>query len=708
MRLVIVESPTKAKTIGRFLGKDYQVKSSFGHVRDLPKSELGVDTEHDFRPRYVIPTKARKTITELKKSAEAADVLIMATDEDREGEAIAWHLAQALGLGNSKSEIRNPKPVERIVFHEITKDAIEKALKNPREIDTNLVDAQQARRILDRLVGYKLSPFLWKKILRGLSAGRVQSVAVRFVVDREREIEKFVPEEYWSIAALLRQLKVRDPARSEARPTERQKLKVDGAKNEFTANLIKKDGKTIPKLGIKIQDEAEKIIKKLEGAEYRVSYVEKKEVTRSPLPPYTTSTLQQDAWRRLRFSTKQTMRIAQQLYEGINLGKGSVGLITYMRTDSVYVAESAMMSAKEYVEKTHGERYHFWRAFKTKSRLAQEAHEAIRPTDPARAPEAIESYLDAGQYKLDDLIWRRFVASQMAKARFDSTTVDIETKNSEYTFRTWGQIMKFDGFLKVYPMKFEENELPELSEGEILGLLTLTPHQHFTQPLPRFTEATLVKQLEKEGIGRPSTYAPIMSTIQNRGYVEKNEKKYFVPTEIGILVNDMLVTHFPEVVDVTFTAEMEEHLDEIARGKTEWTPIVKGFYEPFEKRLAQKYESVEKQDLTQESNETCEKCGKPMVIKLGRFGKFLACSGFPECKNTKNIEVSTGVSCPKCGAGEIIEKKSKRRRSFYGCNQWPKCDFALWSRPTGEKCPECKSLLVEEREKVKCSNKQCR
>ncbi len=684
MKLVVVESPTKAKTIQRFLGKDYRVMSSFGHVRDLPKTKLGVDVEHDFTPTYVIPTKSKKAVTELKKSASKADVLIMATDEDREGEAIAWHLLQALG-GEEQKE------VQRIVFHEITNNAIEEALAHPREIDMNLVDAQQARRILDRLVGYNLSPFLWKKVAKGLSAGRVQSVAVRLVAEREREIEKFIPEEYWTIEALLQ-----------------------SQTTEFLAQLIKIGENTIPKLGINTEKETDKIIKDLEGAEYKIESIEKKATQKHPFAPYTTSTLQQDAWRRLHMSAKFTMRIAQQLYEGTNLGEGAVGLITYMRTDSVHVASSAQTAAQKFIEHEYGKDYHASRIFKTKSRLAQEAHEAIRPTDPRRTPESIKEYLDARQYKLYDIVWRRFVASQMSSARFDSTTIEIETDNSKqttdnknYTFRATGQIMKFDGFLKVYPIKFEETMLPDLKEGEILDLQKLIPEQHFTKPPPRYSEATLVKTLEKEGVGRPSTYAPIMSTIQDRGYVEKDEQKRFRPTEIGTLVNDMLVEHFPKIVDIAFTAHMEEDLDNIAEGKTEWVPVIKTFYDPFKKNLEQKYENVEKKDLTEETEEVCEKCGKPMIIKYGRFGKFMACTGFPDCKNTKSLEKSTDVPCPKCGKGKISEKKSKRKRTFYGCNQWPKCDFALWSRPTGEKCPECGSLLVEERNQNKCSDKTC-
>ena len=715
MKLVIVESPTKARAIQGFLGEDYHVVSSFGHVRDLPKSKLGVDTEHDFTPGYVIPTKARKTVSALKKAAQHADVLIMATDEDREGEAIAWHLVQVLGLNASSQqptfsprekgrvhkkpgvESQNPHvAIARIVFHEITKRAIEEALENPREININLVNAQQARRILDRLVGYELSPFLWKKVAKGLSAGRVQSVAVRLIVDRERERKNFISEEYWTIVASLLKIKNR---RSEIKD------------QEFKALLVRINNETIPKLGIKTKEEADAIIKDLADATYTIARIEKREVAKNPFAPFTTSTLQQDSWRRLRMSAKFTMRIAQQLYEGINLGDGQIGLITYMRTDSVNIAASAQHTAKEFIETAYGKTYSSPRTFKTKSRLAQEAHEAIRPTDPRRAPQSIKECVDERQYKLYDLIWRRFIASQMSPASFDVMSADIETTSERnaktYTFRATGQTMKFDGFLKVYPLKFEETMFPELNKGEILECSALVPDQHFTQPPPRYSEATLVKALEKEGIGRPSTYAPIMSTIQERGYIEKDEKRYFMPTEVGILVNDLLVEHFPAIVDIAFSAKMEEDLDTIAEGKTQWVPVVKNFYDPFKETLDQKYHDVAKYDLTEPSDEVCEKCGKPMVIKLGKFGKFLACSGFPECKNAKNIERSTHVACPKCDEGEIGEKRSRRGRVFYGCNRWPKCNYALWSRPTGEKCPECGSLLVEERKGTKCSNKEC-
>jgi DNA topoisomerase-1 len=707
MLLVIVESPTKSKTIEKFLGPKYRILSSYGHVRDLPKSELGVEIEKDFEPKYVIPPKSRKTIKLLKEEIKKSESTILATDEDREGEAIAWHLIQVLQLG--KSEIQNPKSqtsskfkiqnsklYQRIVFHEITKQAIEEALKNPRDIDINLVDAQQARRILDRLVGYKLSPFLWKKVARGLSAGRVQSVAVRLVAEREREIENFVPQEYWQIATLLRKLKV-----AEVRPRQ----------TEFKAILVKKGGKVIPKLGIKTKKEADKIVKDLKGAEYKVANIEKKEVKRNPLPPFTTSTLQQEAWQRFRLPAKLTMAIAQNLYEK--------GFITYHRTDSLNLSDLSLFAAKKFIVKNYGKEHWagFLRKYKTRSKGAQEAHEAIRPTFADKTPDSLKTELDNNGFRLYDLVWRRFIACQMSQSRFDSTAVEIEAQNPKpkaqnlkYTFKANGQILKFDGFLKVYPMKFEENELPYIKVGEILELVKLIPSQHFTQPPARFTEASLIKALEENGIGRPSTYAPILSTIQERNYIEKDEQRRFRPTEIGIVVNDLLVAHFPEIVDVKFTAEMEEDLDKIAQGQKKWVPIMREFYTPFEKNLKQKEKEIKKSDIAQEKTEKkCPKCGAPLLIRLGRYGKFYACSKFPECRYTESLKENTlGIKCPKCQAGNIVEKRTKKRKIFYGCSNWPKCDFALWDKPTDEFCPKCKSLLVEtKRKQVKCSNKEC-
>lgn len=666
--LVIVESPTKAKTIQKFLGNSFKIKSSFGHVRDLPKRKLGVDVEKGFKPEYVIPTKAKKVIAELKKESKKADNTILATDEDREGESIAWHLKEALGL-------KNPK---RIVFHEITKTAISKALQSPRNIDMNLVDAQQARRILDRIVGYKLSPFLWKKINKGLSAGRVQSVAVKLIVERERDIEKFVPQEYWSIEALL---------------------KKDG--QEFSSSLLKKDGKNIEKLEIKNKEEADKILEDLNDADYIVESVEKKETRRNPAPPFKTSTLQQSAWQRLKFSSKMTMSLAQRLYEE--------GHITYHRTDSLNLSETSLESAKKFITKKYGKNYWTGKVirYKTKSASAQEAHEAIRPAYPERDPKSMNE-IDSKQLKLYALIWERFIASQMAPAVFDSVFADIAANS--YTFRANGQTLKFDGFLKVYHTKFEEKQLPKLEKGDRLNLIRLDNIQHFTEPPARYNEASLIKILEKYGIGRPSTYAPTLSTIQDRNYVAKNDQKRFFPTEMGIIVNDVLVENFPQIVDIDFTAKMEKELDEVSEGKDTWGKTCKDFYEPFAKNLEKKYESVEKKDLTKETDKTCPKCGAPLIERLGRFGKFYACSKFPECKYTESAtkeQDALNIACPKCKEGKLTAKRTKRGKIFYGCNRFPKCDFALWDKPVDEFCHACNSILVEKGKKIKCSNKEC-
>jgi DNA topoisomerase-1 len=689
MQLVIVESPTKSRTLQIFLGKDFKVLSSYGHIRDLPEDEFGVEIEKDFKPKYIVPQKSKKTIQFLKGELQKAKLAIVATDEDREGEAIAWHLTQILNLNGGK-------PYQRIVFHEITKSAIDQALKNPRKIDMDLVDAQQARRILDRIVGYKLSPFLWKKIARGLSAGRVQSVAVRLVVEREREIKNFIPQEYWEIAAELQPQIHTD------------KKKIDKNNKSFLAKLIKKDSKTIPKLGIKNKKETDKIVKDLKGAEYKVINIEKKEVKRNPLPPFTTSTLQQESWKKFHFPAKLTMGIAQNLYER--------GFITYHRTDSLNLSDQSLFLAKKFITKQYGKEYWagFLRRYKAKGRV-QEAHEAIRPAYPEKTPESVK--LEQNQLKVYELIWRRFIACQMAQAIFDSTTVDISAKN--YTFRATGQILKFDGFLKVYPVKFEETELPPLKIDEILKLIKLIPSQHFTQPPPRYTEATLIKALEENGIGRPSTYAPILSVIQEKNYIEKNEERRFQPTEIGIVVNDLLVNHFPEIVDIRFTAGMENELDKIAQGEKKWVPVIREFYEPFEENLQKKYQEVSKKEFTEKpTKKTCPKCGAPLLIRLGKYGKFYACSKFPKCKYTESLKENTlGIKCPKCKKGKIVEKRTKKRKIFYGCSNWPKCDFALWDKPfiktvkgkpAAELCPKCGSLLVEtKRRQIKCSNKEC-
>jgi len=668
--LVIVESPTKAKTIQKFLGKNFIVKSSFGHVRDLPKRELGVDVEKNFEVKYVVPTKAKKVVAELKRDAKKVNEVILATDEDREGESISWHLMEALDLENPK----------RIVFHEITESAIKEALEHPRSIDLKLVDAQQARRILDRIVGYKLSPFLWKKVAKGLSAGRVQSVAVRLVVEKEEEIKKFVTQEYWSVEALL-------------------KKKNDTT--EFKANLTKKDGILIDKLEIKNETEALTILKDLEKAEYKVNTIEKKETKRNPLGPFTTSTLQQTAASKFGYSSKMTMSLAQRLYEQ--------GYITYHRTDSLNLSQLSLNAAQQFIKESFGEQYYNFRKFKAKGN-AQEAHEAIRPTFANRTPESLKDSLDYRQHKIYTLIWQRFIACQMTPAIFDATAINIEAAN--YTFSTNGQTLKFDGFLKVYPMKFTEANLPALEENEILDLIKINKLQHFTEPPARYNEASLIKALEKHGIGRPSTYAPIISTIQDRNYVQKNDQKRFVPTEIGTIVNDVLVKNFPQIVDIDFTANMEKELDEIAEGKNTWQKTCKDFYVPFSKNLKEKYENIPKENLDIKTNKICPKCSKPMIEKMGRFGRFYACTGFPECKHTEsltsNLEKIDNITCPKCKIGKITAKKTKRGKIFYGCNTYPKCDFALWDKPINEFCPKCNSILVETKaKKIKCSSKEC-
>jgi len=646
MNLLIVESPKKSRTLQAFLPKDFKIAATVGHIRDLPKKKIGIDIENNFTPTYVTIPGKKKVIDELKKQSKKAKQIFLSTDPDREGEAIAWHTAKALALGRN---------YQRIVFHEITKSAVEEALKNPRKIDINLVNAQQTRRILDRLVGYKLSPVLWKKITRGLSAGRVQSVALRLIVDREKEILAFVKQEYWTIVALL--LKIKN--------------KNEKIKNEFEALLIQKGKKKIGRLDIKNKEQADKILKDLDGAEYKVKDIDKKERKRMPFAPFTTSTLQQEAWQRFHFPAKMTMSIAQALYEK--------GLISYHRTDSTNLSEEALRKAKNIILDKFGKNY--WpgssRIFKTKAKVAQEAHEAIRPTYLEKEPKSLENDLEPTQFKLYDLIWRRFIACQMKDAIFDATIVDV--KANDYIFRATGQILKFDGFLKVYPMSYEEAELPELKVNEILELKKLIPEQHFTQPPPRYTEATLVKELEKNGIGRPSTYASIISVIQERNYVKKNEKKQFLPTEIGFSVSDFLVEHFPKIVDISFTAEMEDDLDKIANGKKEWVKSLKEFYEPFIKNLTQKTKEIKKQ--VEQTDKKCPKCGSILVIRMSRFGKFYGCSNYPKCKFTQPLDAKTYGPCPKCKKGEIVQKKTKKGKFFWGCNLWPKCDYATWDEP---------------------------
>ncbi len=667
MNLVIVESPTKARTISKFLGKGFLVESSFGHIRDLPKSKLGIDLEKNFEPQYIIPVKSKKRVNFLKKEAQKSDEVILAVDEDREGEAIAWHLVKALGLEDAEAG-----RVKRIVFHEITESAINEALKSPRAINTHLVNAQQARRILDRLVGYKLSPFLWEKVMRRLSAGRVQSVALRLIAEREEEIKSFKPDEYWTIVALLNKIK-----------DKRQKIK------NLEATVHKINGKIIQKLGIQTKEEADAIVADLKDSACSVLQVDAKKMKRNPLPPFTTSTLQQEASKRLRLSAKQTMRLAQMIYEN--------GFITYMRTDSVNLSMESVTAAKKWLLSALGPEYAVQapRFFKTKSRLAQEAHEAIRPTNPGLTPEEFKHQFKEG-VRLYELIWQRFMASQMPQAIFDSTSIEIEAKSGAahktYGLRASGSTLRFDGFLKIWPTQFEEKELPDVKAGEELNVTAVVPSQHFTEPPPRYNEASLIKILEEYGIGRPSTYAPIISVIQERNYVTKNDDRRFVPTEIGFAVNKILVEHFPKIVDIQFTAKMEEELDLVAAGKAVWQKVIQEFYEPFAKNLEIKYGEVEKQKpIFEETNEVCEKCGKPMIIKYGRFGKFLACSGFPECKNTKTIRVAVQdangneMKCSKCSEGFVVRRRTKRGRFFYGCSRYPACDFASWTNPALEK-----------------------
>lgn len=747
--LVIVESPAKARTISQYLGKDYEIAASMGHVRDLPKSKMGVDTEKDFEPSYTVPVDKKKIISGLKKKIKAGTAIWIATDEDREGEAIGWHLLKALKIDPKKHEVK------RVVFHEITKNAILESVKNPREIDMDLVDAQQARRILDRLVGYELSPLLWKKIRYGLSAGRVQSVAVRLIVEREREIQAFKADEYWKIAGTF----------------------TGDAKTKFEALLSHIDGK---KAEVDNEKSSSKIVKDLDGATYTVTSVKEKLAKRNPAAPFITSTLQQEASRKLGFSVKKTMVIAQQLYEGVETDKGQSGLITYMRTDSFNLSAEALKQAKEVITDAYGKEYiaDKPRVYK-KTKGAQEAHEAIRPTNLTRTPDAVKNFLNRDQYRLYELIWKRMVACQMATAQLKGLDVLIgaekDGKELPYTFKATGQTVVFPGFMKVYIEDEDDNPdadseaaskheklLPLLKEKEDLKCNKIDPTQHFTQPPHRYTEASLVKKLESEGIGRPSTYAPTIGTIQTRGYIEK-EGKALKPTDTGEVVTDFLVKHFPDIVDYKFTAEMEEDLDLVANGKKKWIPLIKSFYTPFHKIIEEKEKSVKKEDVVnEESDEKCDKCGSKMVIKLGRYGKFLSCSNYPECKNAKPIEKKdgegkpeppkideelkrklkdkkcdkcgapmevktgrygnflgcskypdckniqpiinfTGVKCPKCKEGQLIERRARRTgKVFYGCNKFPKCKFATWDKPTNDKCKKCGGLMVEKKDEIVC------
>jgi DNA topoisomerase-1 len=727
--LVIVESPTKARTIGKFLGRKYAVKASIGHIRDLPKSRLGVDVDNDFEPTYIVPMAKKTTVKELKQLAKGAESIWLATDPDREGEAISWHLKHALA-----NEIEG-KDVKRVEFHEITPDAIAHAFNHPREIDENAVNAQQARRILDRLVGYKLSPLLSDKMSRkGLSAGRVQSVALRLVVEREREIQAFVPVEYWSIEAELAKIVESAEGSGEERST------LDTPPATFIARLHKLLGQD-PDL--KNETDAMGIVNALEGATYTVAKVERKDRSRRPAAPFTTSTLQQEASRKIGFNARRAMGVAQSLYEGIDVGEGTVGLITYMRTDSVNIAESAQQEARQFIAERYGAEFMPETSPKYTSRAknAQEAHEAIRPTSVFRTPESVKPYLETEQYKLYDLIWKRFVASQMSSAIFDATTVDVDaqpqSKQTEMTgengsaahpstfhtplsifwFRATGSVIKFAGFLRVYEEGRDEGDkpdesdegrgktLPPLEANEPLDLLRLIPEQHFTQPPPRYTEASLVKALEEFGIGRPSTYATIMSTIQSRDYVRR-EGKAMVPTELGFTANDLLVGNFPRYIDVGFTAHVEDELDDIETGTREWRPVLHEFYDPFKDAVAQAVASIPKMERQVVFlDRKCPDCEDgQLVLRDGRFGKFIACSNFPKCKHTEPITIP-GVICPKCGGG-LVEKRARKgqRRTFYGCMNYPTCDFTTWNKPLAINGPEgCEGLVVEVgKGKAKC------
>lgn len=678
--LVIVESPAKAKTIKKILGNNYTVQASMGHVRDLPKSQMGVNVEDNFQPKYINIRGKGKLIDSLKKEAKKATKVLLATDPDREGEAISWHLAYILGIEDNKKC--------RIEFHEITKGAIKEAIKHPREINKNVVDAQQARRILDRLVGYQISPILWRKVKWGLSAGRVQSVAVKLICDREKEIREFIPEEYWSITA---KFKVRN--------------------SSFIGKLYSVDGK---KIELKNEEQVKVVIDRLVNADYVVNNIKNQKKKKNPLPPFTTSTLQQEAYKKLNFTTKKTMSIAQQLYEGIDIKKeGTVGLITYMRTDSVRISDEAQKNAEDYITNAFGKEYvpKTRRSFKAKNNI-QDAHEAVRPTSVLRIPSEIKNSLTSDQYKLYNLIWSRFVASQMAEAIYDTTSVDIIA--NACVFKVNGSILRFPGFLAVYKTEDDEenSNIPSLDEGQILKANALEPKQHFTQPPARFTEASLVKALEENGIGRPSTYAPIISTIIERGYVVR-EKKVLMSTELGEVVTELLKEYFRGIVDVEFTAEMEKQLDEIEEGNEDWVNVIKGFYGPFEVLLKNAEEKMGKISLEEQVEETdilCEKCGRNMVIKKGRFGRFLACPGYPECKNTKPIVEKLDVKCPQCN-GDIVIRKTKKGRVFYGCNNYPNCNFVSWDKPTHQKCPKCESILVEKitkgKKELKCINENC-
>ena len=678
--LVIVESPAKAATIGKFLGNNYKIEASMGHVRDMPKSQMGIDFEHDFEPKYITIRGKGELLGKLRKDAKAADKVYLATDPDREGEAISWHLLHALNLGEEK-------PISRITFNEITKTAVKKSITEARDIDMDLVDAQQARRVLDRVVGYTISDLLWKKVKKGLSGGRVQSVALRLICDREGEIREFIPEEYWTLGAKLKD--------------------ADG--KGFEAKFY---GKGETKTELANEAETNEVLDGLKGKDFAVTDVKTGSRQKKPVAPFTTSTMQQEASKHLNMATQKTMMIAQQLYEGVNVkGEGTVGLVSYIRTDSFRISDEAYEAAVAFIKETYGDAFVNPERIVYKSKgKTQDAHEAIRPTNVSRTPESIKDSLSKDQYRLYKLIWERFVASQMSPAVYD--TLSVKLSAGDYTFRASGSRLRFSGFLEAYSKGEEEDEkvIPKLTQGDILQAEQLLPEQHFTQPPARYTDASLIKTLEEIGVGRPSTYAPTLTTIQARHYVTKEAKNLF-PTELGEMVDEIMKTYFPDIVDIDFTANMEKRLDDVEMGKEEWKQIIRDFYPDFKKSVENAAEKLEKIEIKDEETDiVCEKCGRNMVIKYGRYGKFLACPGFPECQNAKPYFEEAGVNCPECG-GKVLIKKTKRGRIYYGCeHNGDGCDFMSWNKPTGEKCPECGAFLEEKgrkNQKIVCSNEKC-
>ncbi|KHD46697.1 type I DNA topoisomerase [Streptococcus hongkongensis] len=675
--LVIVESPAKAKTIEKYLGRNYKVVASVGHIRDLKKSSMSIDFENNYEPEYINIRGKGPLINSLKKEAKNAKQVYLASDPDREGEAISWHLSHILGL--------NPEDKNRVVFNEITKDAVKNAFVEPRQVDMNLVDSQQARRVLDRIVGYSISPILWKKVKKGLSAGRVQSVALKLIIDRENEIKAFKPEEYWTIDGLFKK----------------------GTK-KFQASFYGVDGK---KVKLETNDDIKEVLSRLKDDDFSVEKVEKKERRRNAPLPYTTSSMQQDAANKINFRTRKTMMVAQQLYEGINLGsQGTQGLITYMRTDSTRISPSAQNDAAQFISSRFGSHYSKHSSRVKNASSAQDAHEAIRPSSVNHTPESIAKFLNKDQLKLYTLIWNRFVASQMTAAIFDTVKVTLE--QNKVTFIANGSQIKFDGYMAVYNDSDKNKMLPEMSEGETVKRASISPEQHFTQPPARYSEATLIKTLEENGVGRPSTYAPTLEVIQRRYYVKLAAKR-FEPTELGEIVNKLIVEFFPDIVDVAFTASMEFELDQVEEGQVEWQSVIDHFYKPFSKELVKAEEEIEKIQIKDEpAGFDCDLCGHPMVVKLGRFGKFYACSNFPECRNTKAITKEIGVTCPICKEGQVIERKTKRNRVFYGCDRYPECEFTSWDIPVGRSCPKSGDYLVEKKirgggKQVICSNENC-